>query len=132
MALASKPPMFADRRQCGFTLLEVLVALTILALALGALIKTAADHTALVSDLDERTQSFLIAENQLHRFQAERLWPEASTRKDRVDQSGRRWFWQATIETTPDPDLRRVIVEVRSTEEGPVLARLTGFLARPR
>ncbi len=124
--------MPADHGQRGFTLLEVLVALTILALALGALIKTAADHTALISDLDERTQSFLIAENQLHRFQAERLWPEAGVRKDRIDQAHRRWYGLATFESTPDPDLRRATLEVRATEDGPVLARLTGFLARPR
>lgn len=122
----------SERRSTGFTLLEVLVALVILALALGALIKTTGDQVVLLADLDERTQGFLIAENQLHRFQAERLWPEAGTRKDRVDQAGRRWFWQASFESTPDPDLRRVVLDVRTAEDGPIAARLTGFLARPR
>ncbi|MFZ5465981.1 MAG: type II secretion system minor pseudopilin GspI [Pseudomonadota bacterium] len=124
--------MAAERGCQGFTLLEVLVALVILALALGALIKTGADHVALLDDLYTRTQGFLVAENQLHRFQLERLWPEAGTRKDHVDQAGRRWFWQATFETTPDADLRRVTLEIRLREDGPVQARLTGFLARPR
>ncbi|MEF3193992.1 MAG: type II secretion system minor pseudopilin GspI [Halothiobacillaceae bacterium] len=116
----------------GFTLLEVLVALTILALALGALIKTGGDHVALVDALRMRTQAALVAQDQLHRFQLERLWPEAGSRKDHVDQGGQRWFWQARFETTPDPDLRRVTLEVRAREDGPVEARLIGFLARPR
>ena len=124
--------MAAERGCRGFTLLEVLVALTILALALGALVKTGSDHVALLGDLDERTQGFLVAENQLHRFQLERLWPEVGLRQDHVDQAGRRWFWQASFESTPDADLRRVVLEVRLREDGPVQARLTGFLAKPR
>ncbi|MEW6766157.1 MAG: type II secretion system minor pseudopilin GspI [Pseudomonadota bacterium] len=135
-ASGRRQPLPACRRAslttAGFTLLEVLVALVILALALGALVKTTGDQVALLDDLDTRTQAFLIAENQLHRFQTERLWPEASIRKDRVDQAGRRWFWQASFENTPDPDLRRVVLDVRTAEEGPLAARLTGFLARPR
>lgn len=116
---------------CGFTLLEVLVALTILALALGALIKTGGDHAALIDGLGERTQGYLVAENQLQRFRLEGLWPEAGVRKDSLEHAGRRWLWQASFETTPDPDLVRVTLEVKSREDGPVAARLTGFLARP-
>ncbi|MEW6445075.1 MAG: type II secretion system minor pseudopilin GspI [Pseudomonadota bacterium] len=128
--------MRADPRTCrasrGFTLLEVLVALVILALALGALIKTTGDQIVLLDDLDTRTQAFLIAENQLHSFQVQRLWPDASIRKDHVEQAGRRWYWLAVFENTPDPDLRRVTVDVRASEDGPLAARLNGFLARPR
>lgn len=122
------------RRAAGFTLMEVLVALVILALALGALIKTAGDHALLVADLQTRTQAFLVAENQLHRLQATKQWPEASEQKDVLEQDGRRWQWQARFESTPDPDLRRVIVDVRlvdvAGDNGAVQARVIGFLAR--
>ncbi len=122
------------RRSAGFTLLEVLVALVILALALGALIKTAGDHALLVSDLETRTQAFLVAENQLHRLQAAKQWPEASEQKDVLEQGGRRWAWQARFENTADPDLKRVIVDVRLADapgdSGGVQARVIGFLAR--
>jgi general secretion pathway protein I len=129
-----KPSPAAYRRAnhaYGFTLLEVLVALTILALALGALIKTGGDHAALLAGLEERTQGYLVAENQLQRFRLEGLWPEPGVRKDSLEHAGRRWWWQARFETTPDPDLMRVTLEVRGREEGPVAAHLTGFLARP-
>lgn len=132
--MASLEPRGGPRRKahaCGFTLLEVLVALTILALALGALIKTGGDHAALLASLEERTQAHRVAANQLQRLRLEGAWPEAGARKDSIEEGGRRWFWEARFETTPDPDLRRVILEVRTAGEGPVAARLTGFLARP-
>lgn len=122
------------RRDAGFTLMEVLVALVILALALGALIKTAGDHALLVSDLQTRTQAFVVAENQLHRLQASKLWPEGSEQSDMLEQDGRRWQWQARFESTPDPDLKRVIMDVRLADapgdNGAVQARVIGFLAR--
>ncbi|MEW5838947.1 MAG: type II secretion system minor pseudopilin GspI [Pseudomonadota bacterium] len=118
----------------GFTLLEVLVALVILALALGALIKTAGDHALLVADLETRTQAFLVAENQLHRMQATKFWPEGSEQNDEIEQGGRRWQWQARFETTPDPDLKRVLIDVRQMDangvQAGVEARVIGFLAR--
>ena len=121
-------------KQGGFTLLEVLVALVILALALGALIKTAGDHAVLVADLETRTQAFLVAENQLHRLQANKLWPEGSEQNDEVEQGGRRWQWQARFESTVDPDLKRVLIDVRQVEANGVKpaveARVIGFLAR--
>lgn len=120
-----------SRAPLGFTLLEVLVALTILALALGALIKTGGDHAALLASLEERTQAHRVAANQLQRLRLERLWPEVGLRKDSLNEGGRRWYWQARFESTPDPDLMRVILEVRRHEDGPLAARLIGFLARP-
>ncbi|HES75527.1 MAG TPA: type II secretion system protein GspI [bacterium] len=126
------------RRAAGFTLMEVLVALVILALALGALIKTAGDHALLVADLETRTQAFVVAENQLHRLQATKQWPDASEQKDVLEQDGRRWQWQARFESTPDPDLKRVVLDVRLADvpdqsmgnNGAVQARVVGFLAR--
>ncbi len=114
--------------------MEVLVALVILALALGALVKTAGDHALLLSDLETRTQAFLVAENQIHLMQAKKLWPEGSEAKDVVEQAGRKWQWQARFETTPDPELKRVIIDVRSVGaqgvEPALQARVIGFLAR--
>lgn len=122
------------RRAAGFTLLEVLVALVILALALGALIKTAGDHALLLANLETRTQAFLVAENQLRRLQASKLWPEASEQSDVLEQGGRRWQWQARFESTPDPDLKRVLMDVRQMNgdavNAGVDARVIGFLAR--
>ena len=129
-----KPAGFMSVRQAGFTLMEVLVALVILALALGALVKTAGDHALLIADLETRTQAFLVAENQLHRMQASKLWPDSEAMNDTLEQAGRRWQWQARFETTPDPDLKRVVMEVQSLsangEQSGVEARVIGFLAR--
>ncbi len=56
-------------RQTGFTLLEVLVALTVLAVALAALVKTGADHARYTAYLQERTLAHWAGQNLLTEFQ---------------------------------------------------------------
>ena len=58
-------------RQTGFTLLEVLVALAVLAVALAALVKTGADHARNTSYLQERTLAHWAGQNLLTEFQTE-------------------------------------------------------------
>ncbi len=55
--------------EAGFTLLEVLVALTILAVALAALVKTGADHARNTAYLQERTLAHWAGQNLLTEYQ---------------------------------------------------------------
>lgn len=54
----------------GFTLLEVLVALTVLGVALAALVKTGSEHARNTSYLQERTLAHWTGQNVLAEYEA--------------------------------------------------------------
>jgi len=123
-----------SRRRCnGFTLLEVLVAMTVLALTLGAIIKAAGDYTANQAHLSDRTLATWVARNVLVGQQLENAWPRVGELKDSVEMGGREWRWLAIVSQTEEQELRRLDVEVRPFEDADAepLAVLSGFLWKP-
>lgn len=121
------------RRGAGFTLIEVLVALAVLALALAAAIRAGGAYVGNQAYLQERTLAHWVARNVLTEIELETQWPGIGQRSDSARLADLDWEWQATISETPDPDLRRIELSVwlGREREGEPLAGLTGFLERP-
>ena len=124
----------------GFTLLEVLVALAILAISLGAAIKAGSGYTLNQAYLRDRTFADWIARNQLAEMQLSSDWPSVGQQKDDVEfplsasqDTGREWRWVMQVTQTPEEDLRRLDIEVYPLNalDGEPLARLSGFLIKP-
>lgn len=116
----------------GFTLLEVLVALAVLALSLAAAIRASAAYVGNQAYLQERTLAHWVARNALTEMQLDAQWPGTGTRTDSARMADLDWEWKATISETPDADLRRVEISVWLGDKikGESLAGLTGFLER--
>ena len=118
------------RRIGGFTLLEVLVALAVLSIAMGAIISAATQSIANTAYLRDQTFASWVALNQVNqRFLDSEPWPEEGSRDGSIELANRAWRWQVRFAKTDDPDLRRIEVTVRVTENGPVLSTLTAFKA---
>ncbi|ROR29566.1 type II secretion system minor pseudopilin GspI [Inmirania thermothiophila] len=116
----------------GFTLVEVLVALAVLAIALGAAVRAVSAAAAAQARLETRTLAQWVAANLVAEQRALGAWPDPG-RSDGTAVMGRRaWRWVLTVSRTPDPDLRRLEVAV-APEEAPAqtATRLVAFLARP-
>lgn len=125
--------MSAARRSVrGFTLLEVLVALAVLALALAAAVSAGAAYVGNQAYLQERTLAHWVARNALIELQLEYPWPGTGKREDDARMADRDWHWRATIDETPEEDMRRVDVEVWLGEKdaGEPLAGLSGFVEK--
>lgn len=120
------------KRAGGFTLLEVLVALAILAIALGALIKAGSANATNAAYLRDKTFAHWVALNTITEMQVRNTWPRPGDAKGEATMAEREWDWTAKVEDTPDATVRRVTVEVRHKDnEGQPLVRLVGFLQEP-
>ena len=125
--------MVSARRTRGFTLLEVLIALVVLALSLGAVIKAAGDYTNNHSWLRDRTLATWVARNVLVEFQLEAAWPRVGEKKGTREMGGREWRWLARISQTEEEQLRRLDVEVSpmDADDAEPVSTLSGFLQQP-
>lgn len=116
----------------GFTLLEVLVALAILAISMGAVIKAAGQGAANVGQLRDQTLASWVAMNEINTVLIANDWPEPGASRGIAEMAQREWHWQLQIGNTADDDLRRLDIEVRTGRDAPTpLARLTAFMGRP-
>ena len=120
------------KRQSGFTLLEVLVALAVLAIAMGAIIHAATQSINTVATLRDQTFASWVTLNQVNTLLLEaKPWPEEGSRTGNVELANRTWRWEARFFKTEDPDLRRVEVTVRASETGSELDKLIAFKGKP-
>lgn len=120
-------------RLAGFTLLEVLVALAVLALTMGAVIKGVGGYASNQAYLRDRTLTIWVARNVLVDQQVKDAWPSVGELKGTTEMGGREWRWTGTISQTDEEDLRRLDVEVRDAdaEDSDPISVLSGFLRRP-
>jgi general secretion pathway protein I len=122
------------QRLQGFTLLEVLIALAVLALAMGAVIKATSDYTSNQSYLRDRTLAMWVARNVLVEYQVKGEWLSVGERKGTREMGNQEWRWLARISQTEEAELRRLDVEVypvdSDDDENPVSV-LSGFLLQP-
>ena len=116
----------------GFTLVEILVALAIVAIALTAGMRALAQATETASALKARTLALWIAQNRLAAAQIEAPWPALGRYSGEAMQAGVRFVWQASVSTTPNPAFHKIEIAVASPETPDyTLANLTGFLGNP-
>ncbi len=118
-------------RQRGFTLLEVIVALAVIAFALSAAVSAVSGNTRNAAGLQQRTYAHWVAMNQMAELHASRQWPSTRTTRGSSLMVRHEWYWSMNVSATPDKNVRRVDISVRADEdaESP-LVTLTGFVGR--
>jgi general secretion pathway protein I len=101
----------------GFTLIEVMLAMAVFAIAGVALLTTADNHFRNMSHLESKMLTNWIASNQLVEATLEKKWPPKNNKKGKVELAGKEWFWLQKVIKTTDKNMRSVIIEVRATEQ---------------
>lgn len=116
----------------GFTLIEVLVAVAVLAIAMAAIIGATARMANNASYLRDKTLATLVAHNRLAKYELSPDWPAVGTASGDVTLAGQEWKWKSKVSNTQAPSLRRVDVTVMRKNSDRPLAGLSGFFAPPR
>ena len=114
----------------AFTLLEVMVAMLVIAIGLGALIESTGNSAWQSAYLKQKTIASWVAQNQIALYRAKRIWGTTSSAKGTTEMANIEWRWEMKISKTDDPSLRRLDVDVFLDGDDSLKASLTGFIAR--
>jgi general secretion pathway protein I len=112
----------------GFTLVEVLVALAIVAITLIAGLQASSAMTRNGQRQADRVLAQLCAENTLAQIRLSRQLPDTGERTTPCEQGGRTLTVTADVQPTPNPNFRRV--QARVSYEGFNLLQLTTVVGR--
>jgi general secretion pathway protein I len=116
-------------RTRGFTLIEVLAALVIVALGMLGVIQAVSQTARNGTYLRDKTFAHWIGLNLVTERRLSPTTPEVSESSDEVEYAGRRWKWTLRVTQTGVESLRRMDVSVRLADapEDSSLATVTGF-----
>lgn len=110
------------RSEEGFSLIEALVALSVLAIATVGLMQAVESHLDSTRGLERRTVAMWVAENRLAELQSGINGPEV------VRMMGQSWSVETKTTATADPEIIRLRILVTPRGERQALASLDGFV----
>ncbi|MGH8258086.1 MAG: type II secretion system minor pseudopilin GspI [Steroidobacteraceae bacterium] len=104
------------RRAQGFTLIEVLVALAIVAIGMSAVLEAVGSSADTASYLQEKTLAEWIALNQLATTRLQVQPPAKGTSDGELDYAGRHWRWHQEVMDGGFPGILQIDVTVQEAD----------------
>ncbi len=119
--------------QRGFTLIEIMVALSILAISMVAIYKSVAGYVNNAGYLEQRTFAQWATVNIAEEFRLKSPWPELGKSDGELEGfAGRDWFWRVVVSKNEVEWMRTVEVKVFENEAADsAVGQLTFYVAKP-
>ena len=116
----------------GFTLVEVLVAVAILAIGLAALFGQISQSVFTARYLRDSTLAQWVAVDRITELRLENRFPDIDETDGEIDMASQSWRYTLIISETLWPDLRRIDVSVSFADTpDSMISKATGFVGRP-
>jgi len=96
------------KRITGFTLIEVMVALTIIAISLGALLSTSGAQAVSATYLKQKTLAHWVAMNELTQLRILKSLPDIGEKKGSTKMANHEWHWIRTTKKTEQSNTRQI------------------------
>lgn len=122
-------PALRVRATRGFTMIEVLVALAIIAVALAASLRAVGSLAAGEADLHRRLLAGWSADNALAQLHLAHAWPEVGEQSFDCSQGNLQLLCTERVSATPNPVFRRVEVSVTMPGHDGNLAQMVTVVA---
>jgi len=100
----------------GFTLIEVLVALAIVAIGMAAVLGALSSSAGTVSYLRDKTFAQWVAMNRIATLRLSGQAPPTGKSDGDDDYAGRKWHWAQEVVTTEVPGVERIDIKVRPSD----------------
>jgi len=123
-----KQLIYLKNRQTGFTLMEVLLALAVIAIALTALLKVTAQNIESTHRIKEKNISHWIAMQAVTMIQLNLVQLTPNQESTQVTTMlGQKWYWRAKFTSTATPSVQQITILVSPKEIGPFREELIAF-----
>ena len=118
----------------GFTLIEVLVALAIVAIGMAAVLESLTSSANTTVYLQDKTFAGWVALNRIETVRLMGSVPQAGTSNDTVSYAGQSWEWQEKVTNTQIPGMVEIEVDVKPADSNAGddrgwYATATGFMS---
>lgn len=123
--------MRSNSKSDGFTLVEVMVALTIVAFSLTAIAASMNQMIDAANTMRERTYASWIAQNKIAEMRLSNILPEVSTTSGDVEYAGGAWSWEAVVSETGIENFFRIDVSIYHEGSEENIRTVTGFVGEP-
>ena len=115
----------------GFTLVEILVALTILAITMGAYLSQLDSQIIQTQSARDRTLAHWVAQNHLANMRLTKQWPSTGSQNYTAKQGQQTWQINQQVTATPNAKIKRIELTMFSAS-GDFSGSLVGYVTNER